>query len=186
MEIKQCTAAGIMSQPSGGAKIRHRGDDEKPLANYVRVFEGMPDPLRTMSASKADIETHPQKWIRQTNDNAILVKFAGGPVGWWRYSVKGLRRAEAKERGIRAVNQGEVDGKRSGMTQNINRAARQRWQAQHKRKSTLQSAVGRSRKPTETGDRPPARVGKRQIAAFFEPEVGRALRMLAAEGDTVG
>ncbi|MGC2078777.1 MAG: ribbon-helix-helix domain-containing protein, partial [Xanthobacteraceae bacterium] len=46
------------------------------------------------------------------------------------------------------------------------------------------SAVGRSRKPTGTGGRPPARVGKRQIAAFFEPEVGRALRMLAAEGDT--
>jgi hypothetical protein len=59
-----------------------------------------------------------------------MVKFAGGPIGWWKYSVKGLSRAESKERGIRAVYQGEVDGKRSGMTQNINRAARRRWQAQ--------------------------------------------------------
>jgi hypothetical protein len=64
------------------------------------------------------------------NDAAIKVKFAGGPIGWWRYCVKGLRRAEAKERRIRPVYQGEIDGKRSGMTQNINRAARRRWQAQ--------------------------------------------------------
>jgi hypothetical protein len=40
------------------------------------------------------------------NDAAILVKFAGGPIGWWRYCVKGLSRSEAKERGIRAVYQG--------------------------------------------------------------------------------
>jgi hypothetical protein len=64
------------------------------------------------------------------NDAAVMVKFAGGPIGWWRYAVKGLSRREAKERGNRAVYQGEVDGKRSGMTQNINRAARRRWQAQ--------------------------------------------------------
>jgi hypothetical protein len=64
------------------------------------------------------------------NDAAIKVKFAGGPIGWWKYSVKGLSRAEAKERGIRPDYQGEVDGKRSGMTQNINRAARRRWQTQ--------------------------------------------------------
>ena len=56
----------------GGAKIRQRGD-EKPLANYVRVFEGMPDPQRTMPASIADIETHPQKWIRQTSIYLIRV-----------------------------------------------------------------------------------------------------------------
>jgi hypothetical protein len=62
------------------------------------------------------------------NDNAIDVRPAYYPFGWWKYCCKGLSREEAKQRGIRAVYQGEIDGKRSGMTQNINRAARQRWQ----------------------------------------------------------
>jgi hypothetical protein len=64
------------------------------------------------------------------NDAAIKVKFAFGPIGWWRYCCKGLSREEAKQRRVRAVYQGEIDGKRSGMTQNINRAARERWQTQ--------------------------------------------------------
>jgi hypothetical protein len=64
------------------------------------------------------------------NDAAILVKIAGGPIGWWKYCVKGLTREDAKERQIRAEYQGEIEGKRSGMTQNINRAARRRWQMQ--------------------------------------------------------
>jgi hypothetical protein len=54
-------------------------------------------------------------------------------------------------------------------------------------KSALQAAAGGGRKPAaanEAAGRTPARVGKRQIAAFFEPEVGRALKLLAAEGDT--
>jgi len=61
---------------------------------------------------------------------AVDVRPAYYPSGWWKYSSKGLNRAEAKQRGIRAVYQGDVDGKRSGMTQNLNRAARRRWQTQ--------------------------------------------------------
>jgi hypothetical protein len=38
--------------------------------------------------------------------------------------------AAKTRRRIRARYQGEIDGKRSGMTQNINRAAPQRWQGQ--------------------------------------------------------
>jgi hypothetical protein len=64
------------------------------------------------------------------DDCAIHVQLAYGPKGWWKYSSKGLNRQEAKQRRIRAVYQGEIDGKRSGMTQNINRAARERWQTQ--------------------------------------------------------
>jgi hypothetical protein len=64
------------------------------------------------------------------NDNAIDVKLAYGPYGWWKYCCKGLNREEAKQRRIRPTYQGEIDGKRSGMTQNINRAARQRLQTQ--------------------------------------------------------
>jgi hypothetical protein len=58
------------------------------------------------------------------NDNAIDVKIAYAPYGWWKYCCKGLNRQEAKQRRIRPTYQGEIDGKRSGMTQNINRAAR--------------------------------------------------------------
>jgi hypothetical protein len=61
------------------------------------------------------------------NDAAMKIKYAHGPIGWWKYCVKGLSRVDAKERRIRAVYQGEIEGKRSGMTQNISRAARQRW-----------------------------------------------------------
>ena len=64
------------------------------------------------------------------NDNAIHVQLAYGPKGWWKYSSKGLNRAEAKQRRIKPDYQGEIDGKRSGMTQNLNRAARRRWQTQ--------------------------------------------------------
>jgi hypothetical protein len=64
------------------------------------------------------------------NDNAIDAKIAYGPRGWWKYCCKGLNRQEAKQRRIRPTYQGEIDGKRSGMTQNLNRAARLRWQAE--------------------------------------------------------
>jgi hypothetical protein len=63
------------------------------------------------------------------NDNAIDVRIAYYPFGWWKYCCKGLNREEAKHRRIRPTYQGEIDGKRSGMTQNVNRAARLRWQA---------------------------------------------------------
>jgi antitoxin-like ribbon-helix-helix protein len=39
-------------------------------------------------------------------------------------------------------------------------------------------------KPKTEAERNPARVGKRQVAAFFAPEVGRALKLLAAERDS--
>lgn len=65
------------------------------------------------------------------NDAAIKVKFAGGPIGWWRYSCKGISREDGKaeHRKIKPEYQGEIDGKRSGMTQNLNRAARRRARA---------------------------------------------------------
>jgi hypothetical protein len=62
------------------------------------------------------------------DDYAVDVRPAYYPFGWWKYSCKGLSRQEAKQRKIRPTYQGEIDGKRSGMTQNINRAARERWQ----------------------------------------------------------
>jgi hypothetical protein len=66
------------------------------------------------------------------NDNAaIYVRLAYNPLGWWRYCCKGLSRQEAKQRLIRPTYQGEIDGKRSGSTQNINRAARERWLTQN-------------------------------------------------------
>lgn len=60
------------------------------------------------------------------NDNAVDVRRAYYPFGWWKYCCKGLNREEAKQRRIRPTYQGEIDGKRSGSTQNINRAARKR------------------------------------------------------------
>jgi hypothetical protein len=51
----------------------------------------------------------------------------GGPFGWWAYSFKGLTHAAAQQRGIRNYSpQGKIVGKRSGLTQNLNRAARRR------------------------------------------------------------
>ena len=66
-------------------------------------------------------------------DNAIVIKptgrgqrGSGGPLGWLRYIAKGLHPVEAASRHIRTSPQGFVTGKRTGMTQNINRAARMR------------------------------------------------------------
>jgi hypothetical protein len=50
----------------------------------------------------------------------------GGVVGWWRYLFKGLEPLAARQRGINHKQQGEIVGKRCGLTQNLNRAARQR------------------------------------------------------------
>jgi hypothetical protein len=49
----------------------------------------------------------------------------GGVVGWWRYLFKGLEPLAARERGIDHKPQGKIVGKRCGLTQNLNRAARQ-------------------------------------------------------------
>jgi hypothetical protein len=48
----------------------------------------------------------------------------GGAVGWWRYAFKGLDPQAARERGIKHKPQGKITGKRSGMTQNLNKASR--------------------------------------------------------------
>jgi hypothetical protein len=67
------------------------------------------------------------------NDRALLIKptgsgqrGSGGPRGWYRYLMKGLSRSEAFERHITPKRQGVITGKRCGMTQNINKAARLR------------------------------------------------------------
>ena len=66
-------------------------------------------------------------------DGGLLIKpvgtgqrGSGGPMGWWRYCFKGLRRTDGSVRYIRPRAQGSITGKRSGMTENINRAARAR------------------------------------------------------------
>jgi hypothetical protein len=66
-------------------------------------------------------------------DNAIVIKptgtgqpGSGGAPGWLRYLAKGMHPVEAASRHIRPSPQGFVTGKRTGMTQNINRAARMR------------------------------------------------------------
>jgi hypothetical protein len=66
-------------------------------------------------------------------DNAIIIKptgsgqvGSGGPLGWWRYIAKGMHPIEAASRHIITSPQGYVTGKRTGMTENINRAARLR------------------------------------------------------------
>jgi hypothetical protein len=48
------------------------------------------------------------------------------------------------------------------------------------RKRTLSEA----RRPTTAVEAKPSRVGKRQIGAHFAPEVGRAMKLLAAEHDS--
>jgi hypothetical protein len=50
----------------------------------------------------------------------------GGAIGWWRYLFKGLKPLAASQRGIDHKAQGKIVGKRCGLTQNLNRAARQR------------------------------------------------------------
>ena len=64
-------------------------------------------------------------------DNAIVIKPTGSGqrgqavrLGWWRYICKGLHPVEAISRYITPRRQGFVTGKRTGMTENINRAAR--------------------------------------------------------------
>jgi hypothetical protein len=66
-------------------------------------------------------------------DRAVLVKptgsgqrGSGGPLGWWRYICKGLHPVDAMQRYIKPQRQGDITGKRTGMTENLNRAARLR------------------------------------------------------------
>lgn len=70
--------------------------------------------------------------------------------------------------------------KRPGLKSALQRAAGGgRRKAVHHQRSEPKGGA-RSREAEQT----PARVGKRQVAAFFAPEVGRSLKVLAAEGDT--
>jgi hypothetical protein len=66
-------------------------------------------------------------------DYAVLVKptgsgqrGSGGPLGWWRYLAKGLHPVEAISHHVKPRRQGDITGKRCGMTENLNRAARMR------------------------------------------------------------
>jgi hypothetical protein len=63
------------------------------------------------------------------SEQVIFSQPANGPIGKWRYMSKGLSREDAKARGIRPEPQGRIEGKRCGMTQNLNRAARRRLAA---------------------------------------------------------
>ncbi|RAI35760.1 hypothetical protein [Rhodoplanes serenus] len=58
--------------------------------------------------------------------NAVMVKRAPGPRGKLKYLGKGMSPDDCAVRGIRHDPQGLVYGKRTGMTQNLNRAARAR------------------------------------------------------------
>lgn len=53
-------------------------------------------------------------------------------------------------------------------------------------KSALERAASGGRKAAAEDDTgiAPSRKGKRQVAAFFDPAVGRALKMLAAERES--
>jgi hypothetical protein len=62
------------------------------------------------------------------DERAIKFQRAGGPMGKLRYMFEGLVPKDGKAVGIRPKFQGEIVGKRCGMTQNLNRGARRRWQ----------------------------------------------------------
>jgi hypothetical protein len=66
-----------------------------------------------------------------THDKAIFIQPAGNPRGKLLYMLKGLRPKDAKEFGVRASFQGEVEGKRVAVTENIGSRARQRYCHQH-------------------------------------------------------
>lgn len=51
-------------------------------------------------------------------------------------------------------------------------------------KSALLAAAGRAAPTPSTTTTAPVRVGKRQIAGFWPPEVGKQLKMMAAEDGT--
>jgi hypothetical protein len=70
------------------------------------------------------------------SERAIFAQPAHGPMGKWRYMSKGLRREDARARDINPEPQGTIEGKRSGMTQNLNRAARRRWETTSQGSST--------------------------------------------------
>jgi hypothetical protein len=62
-----------------------------------------------------------------THDNAIMIQPAYHPRGKLLYMLKSLRPEEAKAFGVRASFQGEIEGKRAAVTENIGLRTRERY-----------------------------------------------------------
>ena len=62
-----------------------------------------------------------------THDKAIFIQAAHHPRGKLLYMLKGLRPKDAKEFGVRASFQGEIEGKRAAVTESIGLRARERY-----------------------------------------------------------
>lgn len=61
------------------------------------------------------------------HDKAIMIQPAYHPRGKLLYMLKGLRPKDAKEFGVRASFQGEIEGKRAGATESIGLRGRERY-----------------------------------------------------------
>ena len=59
-----------------------------------------------------------------THDKAIMIQAAYNPLGKLRYNLKGVDPKHADEYGVRPAYQGELSGKRAGVTQNLSTKAR--------------------------------------------------------------
>lgn len=82
---------------------------------------------------EADFEKRLPKWVaalsRSSLEQAsasINIKVAYNPRGARKYMLKGIQPAYARFYGIRPVDQGAVDGKRSGVSQNLGPSIRAR------------------------------------------------------------
>jgi hypothetical protein len=62
------------------------------------------------------------------HEKAIKVQRAYFPEGKLRYNLKGIDPKHAKESGVRASDQGDLEGKRAGCTQNVSARARKSYQ----------------------------------------------------------
>jgi hypothetical protein len=59
-----------------------------------------------------------------TDERAIKIQPAYDPLGKLRYNLKGIDPKYARELGVHASDQGVLDGKRAGCTENIGARAR--------------------------------------------------------------
>jgi hypothetical protein len=104
--------------------VRETGRHDAP---HVHVLIFVPPWLMENGEFQLALERACKPEGGPTHDKAIFIQAAHHPRGKLLYVLKGLRPKDAKEFGVRASFQGEIEGKRAAVTESIGLRARERY-----------------------------------------------------------
>jgi hypothetical protein len=93
---------------------------------HTHVLVHVPPPLSQDGTFQRTLEHSLEPEGGPRHDKAILIQTAYAPLGKLCYNLKGIGPKHANEFGIRPAYQGELSGKRAGLTENLGAGARRK------------------------------------------------------------